>query len=71
MNKDSTPILTCPSCNSSKVVSASEQYFMVNTSEYYCEAVKPHDSEAKSFCRKCKWHGQYSELKVSVQNATT
>lgn len=56
-------IVTCPECGSGKVFSTSEQMFMVNTFEMYCESVKPHDSDAQAGCLECNWRGRRDQLK--------
>ena len=58
-------ILACPKCGSEQVISRSEQSFMVNTGEYYCESVKCHDFNAKASCLSCDWEGIYADLKES------
>lgn len=57
------PTYHCPECGSDQVAATSEQMFMVNTDVYYCESVKPHDSDAKATCLDCRWEGQRQQLK--------
>lgn len=50
-------MLRCPNCKSDRVAVTSEQMFMANTGEYYCESVKIHDANAKADCLDCGWEG--------------
>lgn len=54
--------LRCPECNSSKVALTSEQMFMANTGEMWCESVKIYDSAAKVTCLDCRWEGTRFQL---------
>ena len=55
-------LLLCPECDSDEVLVRSEQAFLVNTGEYYCESVKIFDSDAKVNCLKCSWRGRRDQL---------
>lgn len=54
--------LTCPDCGSDEVTLTSEQSFMANTGEYYCESVKIHDSISTATCLNCWWVGRHYQL---------
>lgn len=62
MGKNKPSVLTCPECESDKVILKSEQSFMANTGEYYCESVKTSDSNAKATCLDCWWEGRHDQL---------
>lgn len=63
MVKKSKPAkLVCPDCGSDQVASESQQLFMVNTHDYYCESVKPHDDIARATCLSCSWEGKRADL---------
>lgn len=55
-------LLTCPECESNEVTLVSEQSFMANTGEYYCENVKTSDSDARARCLHCWWEGRHDQL---------
>lgn len=55
-------VLVCPDCDSDRVTVTSEQSFMANTGEYYCETVKPYDEFAKAKCLDCFWEGKRKDL---------
>ena len=55
-------ILRCPECNSSKVVTTTEQLWMINTGDFYCHSVKAHDSNSKAKCLDCEWNGLRHQL---------
>ena len=59
------PKLFCPECGSDQVTLTSEQMWMANTMEHYCNSVKAHDGNAKSTClaSDCDWSGLHQELK--------
>ena len=57
-----SPIYRCPKCDSERVATYSEQAFMVNTGEFFCESVKPHDSDSKATCYDCWWEGKRQDL---------
>jgi len=54
--------LTCPECESDEVTLTSEQSFMANTGEHYCESVKTHDFNSKATCLNCWWNGYHHQL---------
>lgn len=58
----SAPTLVCPECGSAEVTVTSEQMFMANTGEYYCESVKTYDDIARARCLNCAWRGQRRDL---------
>ena len=56
-------MITCPACDSERVMTTSEQLFNANNGTYYCEAVKPGDNDSKAVCVDCRWTGRRDELK--------
>ena len=60
--KTTTETLKCPHCESAQVTLTSEQAWLANTGEYWCETVKTHDSDAKATCLDCWWVGRHDEL---------
>ena len=61
MNK-TTAALKCPECESDRVTLTSEQTWMANTGEYFCESVKTQDSDSRSTCLDCWWEGRHAQL---------
>lgn len=60
--KTTTKIMSCPECESDRVTLTSEQSWMANTGEYWCETVKTQDFDAKATCLDCWWEGRHDEL---------
>lgn len=55
-------LLKCPECESDQVILTSEQTFMANTGEFFCESVKISDAEAAAKCLDCWWDGRHDQL---------
>lgn len=62
----SETVLSCPSCESTKVTLTHEQAFMANTLEHYCHSVKVQDDNAKASCLDCQWEGERRQLTETV-----
>lgn len=57
--------LLCPECDSEDILVYSMTSYEVNKDmEYFCESVKPHDSDAPAHCMDCQWDGVRSQLIV-------
>lgn len=54
--------LTCPECNSTRVVLTEETSYFANTGEFFCHSVKTHDSDSKATCLDCWWVGKHFQL---------
>ena len=57
--------LICPECDSDDILVYSMTSYEVNKDiEYFCESVKPHDSDAPACCMGCNWEGIRDQLIV-------
>ena len=55
--------LVCPECDSEDILVYSMTSYKVNKDmEYFCESVKPHDSDAPAHCMDCRWEGIRNQL---------
>jgi predicted RNA-binding Zn-ribbon protein involved in translation (DUF1610 family) len=54
--------LTCPDCGDEEVLVSSIQTWNANTDEYWCESVKPTDSDSPAKCLNCGWNGERQQL---------
>lgn len=57
--------LICPKCDTEDILVYSVTSYEVNKNmEYFCETVKPHDSDAPARCMQCQWEGIRNQLIV-------
>lgn len=47
----------CPMCESTELLVYEQTAFELNTGEFFCHAVKAHDSDAEVSCQSCGWIG--------------
>ena len=58
-------IYTCPECDGEDILVYSMISYELNKDmEYFCESVKPNDSDAPAHCMSCHWEGVRNQLIV-------
>lgn len=60
-----TQELTCPECDSDKVLVRAVTSYWLNTDKFFCHSIKTQDSDAQTWCQTCGWEGQRDQLKES------
>lgn len=66
--KQVEPEYRCPSCGSDDLLVYEQIAWVLNTGEFYCHAVKAHDSDAEVSCQhtSCNWVGELEDVKKGV-----
>lgn len=65
---DNKKLFTCPECEGEDILVYSMTSYELNKDmEYFCESVKPHDSDAPVHCWGCHWKGERQQLRTKEQ----
>lgn len=57
------PKYCCPECMGDDILVYSMTSYELNKDmEYFCESIKPYDSDAPASCWVCKWEGIRGQL---------
>lgn len=63
--KSKKKLFVCPECECEDILVYSMTSWEINKDmEYFCESVKPYDSDAPARCIDCHWDGISSQLTV-------